>query len=97
MSRFPIIAGGKAAPVFEPVKGAFNPVPLLVERGVVGARHPAAGSGRNDGGRPQAFNVLNKRLAIIPLVGNDVGRGEARQEGPRLGTVMALAPGHDKA
>ena len=46
---FSVIAGGKAAPVFELIKGAFNLVPLLVERGVIGARPPAGGSGRNDG------------------------------------------------
>ena len=34
MGGFSVRAGGKAAPVFELITGAFNPVPLLVERGV---------------------------------------------------------------
>ena len=94
---FAVIAGGKAAPVFELLTGAFNPGPRLGERGVRGARHPAAGSGRDDWRRPLPCNVRNKRLTLIPLVGNDVGRSEAREEGPRLRTVMALAPSHNKA
>ena len=97
MSRFPIIPGCNPSRVFELIKGAFNPVPLFVERGVIGPGLDAAGPRGNHGARPQAFNVLNERLTIIPLVSNDVGSGEAGEEGPRLRTVMPLAPGHDKA
>ena len=97
MGGFAVIAGGKAATVFEPIEGALNPVPLLVERPVIGPGHAAPGPGRNHRRGPLALNGLNEVLTIIAFVGNDVAGAEAVEQRPGLRTVVPLPSSDQKA
>ena len=90
-------AGGEAAPGFEPIEGARNPVAVLVERPVIGPRHPAAGSRRKDWRGAVAFNALNECLPSIGFVGNDGAGAEAGEESSRLRTSVALSSSHNQA
>ena len=97
MGSFAVIAGGKAATVFEPVKGAFNPVPLLVERPVIGPGYAATSPRRDHWRSPLALNVLNECLTIIAFVSNDVAGAEAAEQRPGLRTIVALPRSDQKA
>ena len=97
MFCFAVIAGGKAAAVFEFIEGALNPVALLVEYRVIGAGCQASGPGRDHRRSPLAFNELKELLTIIGFVGNDVAGVEAREERNGLRTIVALSGGDNKA
>ena len=83
--------------MFELIEGALNPVPLPVERGVIGPGRPAAGPGWNHRRGPLALNVLNEFLTVIAFVGDDVTSAEAGEQRPGLRTVVPLPSGDNKA
>ena len=80
MGGLAVRAGGEAAPVFEPIAGALNPVAVLVERPGIGPGHPAAGSRRDDWRGALTFHPLNEFLTIIGCVGNAGAGAETGEE-----------------
>lgn len=86
-----------SAAVFEFMEGAFNPVALFVERGVIGPGRTAASPGWNHRCSPLALNVLNKCLTVRAFVGDDVTGAEAGEEGPSLRTGVPRPSGDKKA
>lgn len=51
----------------------------------------------DDGLGAERLDVLAEGIGVIGLVGQDVGRGQARDQGRSLGDVVALAAGEDEA
>jgi hypothetical protein len=65
--------------MLEPAEEAFNAVALGVHGEVRLARVLDAGAWRDDGFRAGFFDGIDDLLAVVPLVGEDILRGEARQ------------------
>ncbi len=71
MSKF-VIARGEAAKLLEPIEEALNEVMCFVSLAVIRARGAAVATRRDYRLSPHGVDILDKRLAVVPLVGNHV-------------------------
>ena len=79
-----VIAGGYAAPVFEPADAPFHGVARLVPfRVVVGLRIRAPLSGRNNGLGAPLHSPRAEGIAVIGPVGDQAGQRRAVQASTR--------------
>ena len=95
-----VIAGGHAAPLFEPADAPFDGVARLVPFRVVGLGVRAPLPGRNDGLGAPLRQPRAEAVAVIGPVGHQAGPRRVRpgfHQGPSLGAVVARAARHAQA
>jgi hypothetical protein len=86
-------AHGNAAVALDALKEVFDQTPLLVEVVVEFSRLFSAGSGRNDGCTSLRVSLVDDRVGVVALVGNDVGVVNAREQLLGLSYVVDLSLG----
>ncbi len=72
-----IVSSGDAAEVFEFVEAAFDAISRLVDFEVVGDQALAPWIAGNDSGRADVGDEGTESVAIVGLVGEDMGGAEA--------------------
>ncbi len=87
----PIISRSDAAEVFEFVEAAFDAISRLVDFEVVRDQMLAGWSAGNDGSSADVSDEGTESIAVVSLVGEDMGRPEAGEQGGRLRHIAGLS------
>jgi len=87
----PVVSGCEAAEVLEPVDAALDLISHFVERFVVADELLACPVRRDDGLGALCLDERAQGIAVIGLVGEDVARRQALEQGGRGGDVALLA------
>ena len=91
MDGEPVISGGDAAEVFEFVEAAFDAIARFMDFEAVRDRALAPWIAGNDGSRADVRDEGAERIAVVGLVGEDVGRPKAVEQGRRLRNIAGLS------
>ncbi len=86
-----IVSRCDASEVLELVEAAFDAISRLVDFEVVGDQALAGWIAGNDGGGADVSDEGTQSVAIVGLVGEDVGWPEAVQKGRRLRHIAGLS------
>ncbi len=86
-----VVSCGDAPEVLELVEAAFDAITRLVDFEVVGDQALAGWVAGNDGGGADVGDEGTESIAIVGLVGEDVGWPEAVEKGRRLRHVAGLS------
>jgi hypothetical protein len=92
-----IVSGGDTSKLLEPADGALDAVPELVLDRVERAFAGHAGALRDDRLGVCRLDVVEDGMAVIGLVGEDVGGIEAGQQRDGRPGVTGIAAGQDEA
>jgi hypothetical protein len=84
---------GDAAVALDALKEVFDETALLVEMAVEFSRLFSAGSGRDDGCAALRASLVDDRVGVVALVGNDVGVVNAREQLLGLSYIVDLSLG----
>ena len=95
--RPPIVSCGDASELLELADGALDAVAELVEGRVEGARPGHAGALRDDRNSAACFDGVKDGVAVIGLVGDDAGGGEAGDERGSVAGIGGLPASEDEA
>lgn len=90
-----VVASGDASALLQLGEQSFDLVAFSIQMLVVRPLHVAIASGRNDCRRALVLNSLQRLLAIVTLVGDDMFRRESLQERHGLSDVVSL-PGREE-
>ena len=91
MDGEPVISRGDAAEVFEFVEAAFDAISRFIDFEVVRDRTLAPWIARNDGSCADVRDEGTESIAVVGLVGEDVGWPEAVEQGGRLRHIAGLS------